>query len=173
MEKKTTKGRQKIPIKRIEKESDCYATFSKRRLGLVRKASELSNLCNVDVGLVIYSPTGKPYSFFHPTVESVIGRSVRTPNQRSNNDDGSRLIEAYTRTRVSQLNKMLGKLFEHLEAEKGQEKELEVLKNEGGCSYGRDFRNEPLDDFSKEQVEKLIGWLENLQAELISHLKNK
>ncbi|KAL6508902.1 hypothetical protein OROHE_021461 [Orobanche hederae] len=172
MEKKTTKGRQKIPIKRIEKESDCYATFSKRRLGLVRKASELSTLCNVDVGLVIYSPTGKPFSFFHPTMESVIGRSVQTPNQRSNND-GSRLIEAYTRTRILQLNKMLDKLGEHLEAEKGQEKELEVLKNEGGCSYRGDWWNEPLDDFSKEQVEQLVGWLENLQAELISHLTKK
>ncbi|KAL6506350.1 transcription factor of the MADS box [Orobanche gracilis] len=155
MEKTTTKGRQKILIKPIEKESDRYATFSKRRLGLVRKASELSTLCNVDIGLVIY--------YRQSSV-------LQTPNQRSDND-GSRLIEAYTRTRISQLNRMLDKLGEDMEVEKGQEKELEVLKNGEGCGYRRgDWWNEPIDVFGKQEVEQIIGWLENLRAELISHL---
>ncbi|GFP94864.1 agamous-like mads-box protein agl61 [Phtheirospermum japonicum] len=82
MDRKKTKGRQKIAIRRIERGSDFFASFSKRRLGLLRKASDLSTLCDLDVGIVIYSPTGKPFSFFHPTMESVIGRAQGPNNNK-------------------------------------------------------------------------------------------
>ncbi|CAA0838210.1 Agamous-like MADS-box protein AGL61 [Striga hermonthica] len=129
MEVKRTKGRQRIPIKRIERESDCFATFSKRRLGLFRKASELSKLCSIDIGLVVFSPTGKPFSFFHPTAESVFGRAL-SPSRRPNNSDAARLVEAHARTRVDQLNWMLERLEEQLETETEREGRMEVLKAE-------------------------------------------
>ncbi|KAI3450487.1 hypothetical protein Pfo_007152 [Paulownia fortunei] len=166
MERKRTKGRQKIAIERIEKESDCFATFSKRRLGVFKKTSELCTLCNVDVGIIVYSPTGKPYSFFHPTMESVVDR-FRNPNRRF--DDSSRLLEAYTRTRAVQLNLMLDKLGEQLEAEKEREKQLDVHKNETGCCQG--WWEGPIEKLNKEQVEQMTGWLENLQSQLISREK--
>ncbi|GLJ26989.1 hypothetical protein SUGI_0528800 [Cryptomeria japonica] len=57
-------GRAKIEIKRIENPSNRQVTFSKRRVGLLKKAQELSVLCSVDVGLVIFSSNGK--LFTHP-----------------------------------------------------------------------------------------------------------
>ncbi|KAF5206311.1 Agamous-like mads-box protein agl62 [Thalictrum thalictroides] len=72
MVKKSSKGRQKIEIKRINDEAVRQVTFSKRRSGVFKKASELSILCGVKTCVIVFSPAGKPYSFGHPNIESVI-----------------------------------------------------------------------------------------------------
>ncbi|KAL2923560.1 Agamous-like MADS-box protein AGL18 [Bienertia sinuspersici] len=56
-------GRGKIEIKKIENINSRQVTFSKRRSGLVKKATELSVLCDCDVGLVIISSTNKLYEY--------------------------------------------------------------------------------------------------------------
>ena len=56
-------GRGKIELKRIENPTSRQVTFSKRRAGLVKKAFELSILCDAEVALVVFSPTGKAYQF--------------------------------------------------------------------------------------------------------------
>ncbi|XP_022726111.1 protein TRANSPARENT TESTA 16-like [Durio zibethinus] len=52
-------GRGKIPIKRIENRTTRQVTFSKRRAGLLKKTHELSVLCDAQIGLIIFSSTGK------------------------------------------------------------------------------------------------------------------
>ena len=52
-------GRGKIPIKRIENQTTRQVTFSKRRAGLLKKTHELSVLCDAQIGLIIFSSTGK------------------------------------------------------------------------------------------------------------------
>ncbi|KDP37522.1 hypothetical protein JCGZ_05961 [Jatropha curcas] len=52
-------GRGKIPIKRIENQTTRQVTFSKRRAGLLKKTHELSVLCEAQIGLLIFSSTGK------------------------------------------------------------------------------------------------------------------
>lgn len=54
-------GRGKIVIQRIDNCTSRQVTFSKRRKGLIKKAKELSILCDAEVGLVIFSSTGKLY----------------------------------------------------------------------------------------------------------------
>ncbi|XP_057486974.1 agamous-like MADS-box protein AGL27 isoform X1 [Actinidia eriantha] len=56
-------GRRKVEIKRIEDKSSRQVTFSKRRGGLIKKARDLSVLCDVEVGLVLFSSGGKLYEF--------------------------------------------------------------------------------------------------------------
>ncbi|XP_018634029.1 agamous-like MADS-box protein AGL62 [Nicotiana tomentosiformis] len=101
MEGKKTRERQKIPMKKIESEDDRYATFSKRRSGLYKKASELVKLCNIDVGIVLFSPTGKPFSIFHPTSQAIIDRFLNPNMQLS---ETSSLVAAHARNKVNQLN---------------------------------------------------------------------
>ncbi|KAM1777808.1 hypothetical protein ACFX11_044421 [Malus domestica] len=48
-------GRGKVELKRIENKSNRQVTFSKRRNGLLKKAFELSILCNAGVVLIIFS----------------------------------------------------------------------------------------------------------------------
>ena len=59
-------GRGKIDIRRIENSSSRKVTFSKRRVGLVKKAQELSILCDAQVGLLIVSPAGKLFEYSNP-----------------------------------------------------------------------------------------------------------
>ncbi|KAL7115650.1 hypothetical protein ACP275_04G195300 [Erythranthe tilingii] len=165
MERKRTKGRQKIAIARIKKDSDCFATFSKRRLGLFRKASDVSAQCNADVAVVVYSPTGKPFSFFHPTMESVVSR-IENPNPKTS--DSSRLFEAYTRTRVMQLNQMIEKLGGELQAEMEREKKLEdeTKKESGTTSFWGGEEEVAVEKVDEEQVKNVTDLLENLKARL-------
>lgn len=56
-------GRRKLQLQRIEDKSRCQVTFSKRRSGLIKKARELSVLCDVDLALIIFSSRGRLYEF--------------------------------------------------------------------------------------------------------------
>lgn len=56
-------GRGKIVIRRIDNSTSRQVTFSKRRNGLLKKAKELAILCDAEVGLMIFSSTGKLYDF--------------------------------------------------------------------------------------------------------------
>jgi hypothetical protein len=56
-------GRGKVELKRIENPTRRQVTFSKRRNGLLKKAFELSILCDAEVSLIVFSPTGKFYQF--------------------------------------------------------------------------------------------------------------
>ncbi|KAK1430443.1 hypothetical protein QVD17_13166 [Tagetes erecta] len=52
-------GRNKLPMKRIESNSARLVTFCKRRNGLIKKAYELSVLCDIDIALIMFSPSGR------------------------------------------------------------------------------------------------------------------
>ena len=56
-------GRGKIEIKRIDNATSRQVTFSKRRSGLFKKAKELAILCDAEVGLIVFSSTGRLYDF--------------------------------------------------------------------------------------------------------------
>ncbi|KAF2937015.1 hypothetical protein DAI22_03g019800 [Oryza sativa Japonica Group] len=55
--------RGKTQMKRIENPTSRQVTFSKRRNGLLKKAFELSVLCDAEVALIVFSPRGKLYEF--------------------------------------------------------------------------------------------------------------
>lgn len=52
-------GRVKLEIKRIENTTNRQVTFSKRRNGLIKKAYELSILCDIDIALIMFSPSDR------------------------------------------------------------------------------------------------------------------
>uniref|UniRef100_A0A7N2RDA0 Uncharacterized protein n=1 Tax=Quercus lobata TaxID=97700 RepID=A0A7N2RDA0_QUELO len=67
-------GRGKIVIKRIDNSTSRQVTFSKRKNGLLKKAKELSILCEAEVGLIIFSSTGRLYDYSSTSMKSVIER---------------------------------------------------------------------------------------------------
>ncbi|XP_062029177.1 agamous-like MADS-box protein AGL11 isoform X8 [Rosa rugosa] len=56
-------GRGKIEIKRIENTTNRQVTFCKRRNGLLKKAYELSILCEAEVALIVFSSRGRLYEY--------------------------------------------------------------------------------------------------------------
>ncbi|KAF5463171.1 hypothetical protein F2P56_019107 [Juglans regia] len=67
-------GRGKIAIQRIDNSTSRQVTFSKRRKGLIKKAKELAILCDAEVGLIIFSSTGKLYEFASTSIKAVTER---------------------------------------------------------------------------------------------------
>lgn len=63
-------GRGKIEIKRIENATNRQVTFSKRRGGLLKKAHELAVLCDAQLGVIIFSSSGKMFEYSSPQSRS-------------------------------------------------------------------------------------------------------
>nr|DAD34908.1 TPA_asm: hypothetical protein HUJ06_005548 [Nelumbo nucifera] len=79
-------GRVKLKIKRLENTSSRQVTYSKRKNGILKKARELSILCDIDIALIMFSPTGKPTLCLgeHSNFEEVIGKFAQlTPQERA------------------------------------------------------------------------------------------
>ncbi|XP_057458175.1 agamous-like MADS-box protein AGL15 [Lotus japonicus] len=68
------RGRRKIEIKRIENVKNRLATFSKRRSGLLKKAKELSVLCDAEVAVIVFSNTGKLTEFSSSCMRRTLSR---------------------------------------------------------------------------------------------------
>ncbi|KAE8678002.1 Agamous-like MADS-box protein AGL14 [Hibiscus syriacus] len=66
--------RGKTQMKRIENAASRQVTFSKRRNGLLKKAFELSVLCDTEVALIIFSTRGKLYEFSSSGMNKTIER---------------------------------------------------------------------------------------------------
>ncbi|KAK9071085.1 hypothetical protein SSX86_009653 [Deinandra increscens subsp. villosa] len=67
-------GRGKIVIRRIDNATSRQVTFSKRRNGILKKAKELAILCDAEVGLIIFSSTGRLHEFTSSSMKNVIDR---------------------------------------------------------------------------------------------------
>ncbi|KAJ7978771.1 MADS box transcription factor [Quillaja saponaria] len=56
-------GRGRVQLKRIENKINRQVTFSKRRSGLLKKATEISVLCDAEVALIVFSTKGKLFEY--------------------------------------------------------------------------------------------------------------
>nr|ALF28712.1 AGAMOUS-like protein 1 [Thalictrum thalictroides] len=65
-------GRGKIEIKRIENTTNRQVTFCKRRNGLLKKAYELSVLCEAEVALIVFSSRGRLYEYSNNSVKKLL-----------------------------------------------------------------------------------------------------
>ena len=69
-------GRGRVELKRIENKINRQVTFSKRRAGLLKKAHEISVLCDAEVALIVFSTKGRLYEYssndryVHPLLRS-------------------------------------------------------------------------------------------------------
>jgi hypothetical protein len=100
-----SKGRQKLEMVKIPNESNLMVTFSKRRSGLFKKASELCTLCGAEVSIIVFSPGKKVFSFGHPSVEKVTERYLSGNIPQTSG--AFHLIEAHRNARVHELNMQL------------------------------------------------------------------
>ncbi|XVF20863.1 hypothetical protein REPUB_Repub12eG0039800 [Reevesia pubescens] len=56
-------GRGRVQLRRIENKISRQVTFSKRRTGLLKKAHEISVLCDAEVALIVFSNKGKLFEY--------------------------------------------------------------------------------------------------------------
>ncbi|VFR02186.1 unnamed protein product [Cuscuta campestris] len=158
---KKTRGRQKIPMRKIENEGDRFATFSKRRKGFYKKASELSWISGADIGIVLTSPTGKIFSFFNPSPDSITGRLF---NRGQWLGERSLAIDARSRAAVDELYGAIDDLESHMEAVNQRSKVLDLSLRRPPPPQGRrTWWEEDVAEFTAEEVERYQAFLEGLQ----------
>ncbi|KAG0447715.1 hypothetical protein HPP92_028185 [Vanilla planifolia] len=80
-------GRGKIVIRRIDNSASRQVTFSKRRNGLLKKAKELAILCDAEVGVVVFSSTGRLYEYASSSMRSVIDRYCKAKGEQHQEKD--------------------------------------------------------------------------------------
>lgn len=151
MAERKTRGRQRIPIKLIQSKDDLLVSFSKRRNGLYKKASEISTLCDVDVGAVLFSPSDIPYSFFSPDFDAV----VLGGGGSAHHLDGAR-------ARIRELNRRVDEVVEQQGSEEKREKLLDAAV--GAAAMG--WWEVPVENLDAEQVKEQIEWFRTLKAQV-------
>ncbi|KAJ6888947.1 hypothetical protein NC652_029902 [Populus alba x Populus x berolinensis] len=102
-------GRGKVELKRIENPTRRQVTFSKRRNGLLKKAFELSILCDAEVSLFIFSPTGKFYQFASHEMERTVARYRSEAGLSGPNGSHTRSLEVLILLNSSQIANHSGK----------------------------------------------------------------
>ncbi|XP_011002438.1 PREDICTED: floral homeotic protein PMADS 2-like isoform X1 [Populus euphratica] len=77
-------GRGKIEIKRIENASNRQVTYSKRKNGIIKKAKEITVLCDAQVSLVIFASSGRMHEYCSPstTVVDLLDKYHKQSGQR-------------------------------------------------------------------------------------------
>ncbi|KAK9162407.1 hypothetical protein Syun_003309 [Stephania yunnanensis] len=75
-------GRGKIEIKRIENSTNRQVTYSKRRNGIMKKAKEITVLCDAEVSLVVFSSTGKMSEYCSPSTTHLKGEDITSLHHR-------------------------------------------------------------------------------------------
>ncbi|KAL8514823.1 hypothetical protein ACS0TY_013785 [Phlomoides rotata] len=73
-------GRKKIAIQKIENPTSCHVAYTKRKECIVKKAKELSILCEANVGIIMFKPSGHLTTFAtNGRVEDIFLRFVDMP----------------------------------------------------------------------------------------------
>nr|CAD2199540.1 unnamed protein product [Meloidogyne enterolobii] len=82
-------GRKKIQITRIADERNRQVTFTKRKFGLMKKAYELSVLCDCEIALIIFNSSNRLFQYASTDMDKVLLRytEYNEPHEsRTNND---------------------------------------------------------------------------------------
>ncbi|XP_073056110.1 floral homeotic protein AGAMOUS-like isoform X3 [Primulina eburnea] len=145
-------ARGKIEIKRIENTTNRQVTFCKRRNGLLKKAYELSVLCDAEVALIVFSNRGRLYEYSNNSVKTTIERYKKASSDSSNNGSVAEANTQYYQQEASKLRAQISNLQNHNRNMIGESlggltlRELKNLetKVERGISRIRSKKNELL-----------------------------
>ncbi|CAI9285980.1 unnamed protein product [Lactuca saligna] len=151
-------GRQKIKMAQIQNKSHLQVTFSKRRVGLFKKASELCTLCGVDIAIVVFSPADKVYSFGHPKVDSVVDRFLTQKQNRMFTN--LHLVDAHRIASIPDLNLQQTYMRDELEIEKKRRETLDEMRK---ASQSQFWWEAPIEDLNLHELEQLKDSMEELK----------
>ncbi|KAB1208609.1 Agamous-like MADS-box protein AGL61 [Morella rubra] len=160
--KKTTRGRQRIEIKELETKSTKHVTFSKRRAGLFKKASELCVLCGAEMAIIAYSPGQKTYAFGHPSVDIVLDRYLARHSLPAD--------QAAHPFHVEEFNKKYVESMKELEEEKKRLTEIEEAKKMGSSGF---LWEEAIDNMGLEELEHYLAAMKEMREKLATKVADQ
>ncbi|KAL6599550.1 hypothetical protein ACP70R_045687 [Stipagrostis hirtigluma subsp. patula] len=151
-------ARKKVTLQRITNDSTRGATFKKRRKGLMKKASELATLCDVDACVVVYGD-GESQPEVWPSVPEaarVLARFRAMPEL----DQCKKMMdmEGFLRQRVDKLREQL-----HKAQRENREREAKLLLHDAVVG-----RRPGLAGLTVEEVASL-GWMVENRLQLVKN----
>ncbi|XP_057474572.1 truncated transcription factor CAULIFLOWER A-like isoform X4 [Actinidia eriantha] len=166
-------GRGRVQLKRIENKINRQVTFSKRRSGLLKKAREISVLCDAEVGLIIFSTKGKLFDYASDScMERILERYERysdaqrqliTPDLQSQGSWTLEIAKLKARLEVLQRNQrhFMGEELDSLSL-----KELQTLEHQHDTAlkHIRSRKNQLMHE-SISQLQKKIKEKKKEQAQ--------
>nr|AGK07583.1 SOC1 [Dendrobium hybrid cultivar] len=154
--------RGKTEMRRIENPTSRQVTFSKRRNGLLKKAFELSVLCDAEIGLIVFSPRGKLYEFSSSSMLKTIERyKMNNKEMISNNKSSEQNIQQW-----KQDKDLMSKKIDVLEDSKRK------LMGENLESCSAEELHE-LESQLEESISKVRGRKNHLLEEQVVQLKER
>ncbi|XP_047324751.1 agamous-like MADS-box protein AGL19 [Impatiens glandulifera] len=143
--------RGKTQMKRIENETSRQVTFSKRRSGLLKKAFELSVLCDAEIALIVFSPKGRLYEYSSSSITETIERYEKNAK------------EIGSTCRSGLIHKQNNK-----EEDASMKKKIEQLENSKRKLLGDGLEPCSLDELQKleEQLHKSLSFIRSRKNRL-------
>ncbi|XP_032233686.1 myocyte-specific enhancer factor 2C isoform X2 [Nematostella vectensis] len=96
-------GRKKIQISRIGDERNRQVTFTKRKFGLMKKAYELSILCDCEIALIIFNSANKLFQYASTDMDKILLKytEYNEPHESRTNTD---IVETISKKENKQLS---------------------------------------------------------------------
>ncbi|CAK9184104.1 unnamed protein product [Ilex paraguariensis] len=159
MARKMNQRRGKIQLKMIPQKGARQVTFSKRKASLFKKANELCTLTGAQVAIIVFSPGGKPFSFGHPSVDTITNRFL---------NQWPMSVPGYQNPVVAELNQRYNNLCQQIEAEKRRGEMLQQMEMERQkhCWLGR-----PMEELNLRQLMISKKLMEDLRGKLVERVK--
>lgn len=145
--------RGKVEMKRIENSTSRQVTFSKRRNGLMKKAYELSVLCDAEVAFIIFSHKGRLFEFASSNMQKTI----------------ERYRERTRETTIVDSNTELDQYMEHMKNETANmAKKIEILEVSKRKLMGQGLGSCSMDELQKidSQLERTLKNIRARKAQL-------
>lgn len=163
------KKRGEIEMKEVEQRNRRHVTFSKRKLGLFNKLTELSVLCQVEAAVIITSQNGKFYSCGYPDPDAVVRRYLTGgPPLRRNPADNRGQHDLLEKQRLE-----YEAIQNQLKEEKKRLEEIQGTRNNNGFFFAAPWWNLPAEDIDFEDLQQFKTSLECLKFNLIGALQEK
>ncbi|XP_058218680.1 agamous-like MADS-box protein AGL66 [Rhododendron vialii] len=140
-------------MKRIENNTNLQVTFSKRRNGHIKKAYEISVLCDIDLALIMFSPSGSLTHFSSKTrIEHVFHRFINLSDQERVSGISSPSRDRGDSSDTLEISECLGRTLNQLKTE-----------NEVALQHTK-TNTQGVTKLRVEEIVQEIGWL-NQQLE--------
>ncbi|KAI7814147.1 myocyte-specific enhancer factor 2A [Triplophysa rosa] len=154
-------GRKKIQITRIMDERNRQVTFTKRKFGLMKKAYELSVLCDCEIALIIFNSSNKLFQYASTDMDKVLLKytEYNEPHEsRTNSDivevlnkkeqrgcdspdpDASYVLTSHTEEKYQKINEEFDNMMRNhkIPAVLGQQSFCMPVSNPASLSYSTD-----------------------------------
>ncbi|GAU51831.1 hypothetical protein TSUD_416180 [Trifolium subterraneum] len=165
--KSNTPKRKIGEIKKVKNSNKSDMMFSKRKIGLFNKVTELSVLCNAKIALIITSPDNKLYVCGYPNCDAVIQQFFT----------GKDIVEDGAKKKQEEIVETLRLEYEAIEDKLEEEKEnFEAIitnEKEKGNSVFPCWWGDSIDDMNLESLEEFTASLQNLRLNLGSAMDEK